>query len=39
MGTKKTNSDCGGYKPLPLLKPKKETTAKKQDKKSTTKKK
>ena len=31
MATKKTNSDCGGYKPLPLLKPKKDDK-KKQEK-------
>ena len=32
MATKKTLNDCGGYKPLPLLKPKKESTKKKQEK-------
>ena len=32
MATKKTLNDCGGYKPLPLLKPKKESAKKKQEK-------
>lgn len=32
MATKNTLNDCGGYKPLPLLKQKKEGTKKKQEK-------
>lgn len=32
MSAKRTSEDCGGRKPLPLLKPKKNDTKKKQDK-------